>query len=58
MPWSALARQSSIHGQMSPHSLLLAFATLALDAGVPLYALHDRMGNADPRATRRYDRAA
>ena len=44
-------------GQMSPHSLRHTFATDALDAGVSLRDLQDAMGHADPRTTRRYDRA-
>jgi integrase len=32
-------------------------ATLALDAGATLADLQDSMGHADPRTTRRYDRA-
>lgn len=52
-----LARQAGIEGQISPHSLRHAFATIALDAGVSLHALQDSMGHADPRTTRRYDRA-
>jgi integrase/recombinase XerD len=52
-----LAVQASIDGQISPHSLRHAFATIALDAGVSLHSLQDSMGHADPRTTRRYDRA-
>jgi site-specific recombinase XerD len=52
-----LARRAGIDGQISPHSLRHAFATIALDAGVSLHALQDSMGHADPRTTRRYDRA-
>jgi integrase/recombinase XerD len=33
------------------------FATLYLDAGGNLRDLQDAMGHADPRTTRRYDRA-
>jgi integrase/recombinase XerD len=42
---------------ISPHSLRHTFATDALDAGVSLRDLQDAMGHADPRTTRRYDRA-
>lgn len=52
-----LARQAGIDGQISPHSLRHAFATIALDSGVSLHDLQDSMGHADPRTTRRYDRA-
>lgn len=52
-----LARSASIEGNVSPHSLRHTHATLALDAGVPLRDLQDSMGHADPRTTRRYDRA-
>ena len=52
-----LAAQAGIDGQISPHSLRHAFATIALDAGVSLHSLQDSMGHADPRTTRRYDRA-
>ena len=43
--------------QLSPHSLRHAFVTLALDAGVSLRDVQDSAGHADPRTTRRYDRA-
>lgn len=52
-----LARTANIEGKVSPHSLRHTHATLALDAGVPLRDLQDSMGHADPRTTRRYDRA-
>lgn len=52
-----LARVAGIEGQVSPHGLRHTHATLALDAGVPLRDLQDSMGHADPRTTRRYDRA-
>ncbi len=42
---------------LSPHSLRHTFATDSLDAGVSLRDLQDAMGHADPRTTRRYDRA-
>jgi site-specific recombinase XerD len=65
-PWSQseafrtvqrLARVAGIDGHVSPHSLRHTHATLALDAGVQLADLQDSMGHADPRTTRRYDRA-
>jgi integrase/recombinase XerD len=34
-----------------------SFATLYLDAGGSLRDMQDAMGHADPRTTRRYDRA-
>jgi site-specific recombinase XerD len=43
----------SIH----PHDLRHAFVTLALDSGVSLRDVQDAAGHADPRTTRRYDRA-
>lgn len=52
-----LARKAGIAGHVSPHSLRHTHATLALDAGVTLADLQDSMGHADPRTTRRYDRA-
>lgn len=52
-----LARRAGIEGQISPHSLRHTFATIALDSGTSLHALQDSMGHADPRPTRRYDRA-
>jgi site-specific recombinase XerD len=44
-------------GTISPHSLRHAFVTLALDAGASLRDVQDAAGHADPRTTRRYDRA-
>jgi integrase/recombinase XerD len=52
-----LAKAAGIEGQISPHSLRHTFATIALDAGTALHDLQDSMGHADPRTTRRYDRA-
>lgn len=52
-----LAKTAGIEGRISPHGLRHTHATLALDAGVPLRDLQDSMGHADPRTTRRYDRA-
>lgn len=53
-----LAATAGIPGaaRISPHSMRHTFATTALDAGVPLRAVQDSMGNADPRTTRLYDR--
>jgi site-specific recombinase XerD len=52
-----LAQRASIDRHISAHSLRHTFATIALDAGVSLHSLQDSMGHADPRTTRRYDRA-
>lgn len=52
-----LARVAGLEGQISPHSLRHTFATIALDSGTTLHDLQDSMGHADPRTTRRYDRA-
>jgi integrase/recombinase XerD len=52
-----LARRAGITKRISPHSLRHTAATLALDAGVSLRDVQDLMGHADPRTTRRYDRA-
>jgi integrase/recombinase XerD len=52
-----LAKAAGIGGRISPHSLRHTFATIALDAGTTLHDLQDSMGHADPRTTRRYDRA-
>jgi integrase/recombinase XerD len=52
-----LAKAAGIEGRISPHSLRHTFATIALDAGTTLHDLQDSMGHADPRTTRRYDRA-
>lgn len=43
--------------RLGPHPLRHAFATLYLDAGGSERDLQDAMGHADPRTTRRYDRA-
>lgn len=54
-----LARDAGLDcvDRLSPHSLRHAFVTLALDAGVSLRDVQDAAGHADPRTTRRYDRA-
>jgi site-specific recombinase XerD len=52
-----LAKEAGIEGTITPHSLRHTFATIALDAGTTLHDLQDSMGHADPRTTRRYDRA-
>jgi site-specific recombinase XerD len=50
---SVPAKADSIH----PHDLRHAFVTLSLDAGASLRDVQDAAGHADPRTTRRYDRA-
>jgi site-specific recombinase XerD len=40
-----------------PHDLGHAFVTLSLDAGANLRDVQNAAGHADPRTTRRYDRA-
>ena len=44
--------------KLSPHSFRHSYATTLLNKGVPLADVQDAMGHADPRTTRRYDRAA
>jgi site-specific recombinase XerD len=52
-----LAAAAGITKAVSPHSFRHGFVTAALDAGVPLRDVQDAAGHADPRTTRRYDRA-
>lgn len=52
-----VAREAGISKPISPHSLRHTFVTLALDAGAQLRDVQDAAGHADPRTTRRYDRA-
>lgn len=52
----ALAAGLKNAARLSPHSLRHAFATMALEEGVPLHDLQDAMGHADPRTTQRYNR--
>jgi site-specific recombinase XerD len=47
------AKAKTLH----PHDLRHAFVTLSLDAGASLRDVQDAAGHADPRTTRRYDRA-
>ncbi len=43
---------------VTPHALRHTFATIATEHGADLDDLQDAMGHADPRTTRRYQRAA
>jgi integrase/recombinase XerD len=52
-----LARRAGLAKTISPHSLRHTMVTLALDAGVSLRDVQDAARHADPRTTRRYDRA-
>lgn len=51
------AKRAGITNRLSPHSLRHGFVTLALQAGATLTDVQDAAGHADPRTTRRYDRA-
>jgi site-specific recombinase XerD len=55
-----VANAAGISGadKISPHSVRHSYATALLSKGVPLADVQDAMGHADPRTTRRYDRAA
>jgi site-specific recombinase XerD len=48
---------ADVAGRLSPHSLRHTAITAALDAGVSLRDVQDYARHADPRTTRRYDRA-
>jgi site-specific recombinase XerD len=54
-----LARRAELPqaDRINPHTLRHAFVTAALDAGASLRDVQDAAGHADPRTTRRYDRA-
>jgi site-specific recombinase XerD len=54
-----LARDAKLDNasRIHPHDLRHAFVTLSLDAGASLRDVQDAAGHADPRTTRRYDRA-
>jgi integrase/recombinase XerD len=52
-----VARAAGIDKHLTPHSLRHGFVTLALEAGATLTDVQDAAGHADPRTTRRYDRA-
>lgn len=50
-----LGREAGLARPLSPHALRHTFATLALDAGVPLHVVQDGCGHSSPTTTRRYD---
>jgi len=52
-----VARRAGITKAISAHSFRHGFVTAALDAGASLRDVQDAAGHADPRTTRRYDRA-
>ncbi len=52
-----LAKAAAVDKRISPHSLRHSFITLSLDAGASLRDVQDAARHADPRTTRRYDRA-
>jgi integrase/recombinase XerD len=54
---AARAAELATAGRVNPHSFRHAFVTLARDAGAPLEDVQVAVGHADPRTTRRYDRA-
>lgn len=54
---SSVANRAGITKRLSPHSLRHGFVTLSLEAGATLTDVQDAAGHADPRTTRRYDRA-
>lgn len=52
-----VARAAGISFRISPHSFRHSAITIALSDGRPLHVVQDFAGHADPRTTRRYDRA-
>lgn len=52
-----VARAVGITYKISPHSFRHSAITIALSDGRPLHVVQDFAGHADPRTTRRYDRA-
>ncbi|WP_433469829.1 tyrosine-type recombinase/integrase [Spirillospora sp. CA-128828] len=58
--WKLVNRVSHAAGiafKISPHSFRHSAITIALTDGRPLHVVQDFAGHADPRTTRRYDRA-
>lgn len=51
-----IGRRAQLPYRVHPHMLRHAFATTALDAGVPLHDVQDSMNHSDPRTTMRYNR--
>lgn len=51
-----LCRRAKVR-EIRTHDLRHTAATLMLEAGVPLEQVQDQLGHADPKTTRRYDRA-
>lgn len=54
---TALAQAAGLPPGVTPHSMRHSFVTIALDRGANLVDVQDAAGHADPRTTRRYDRA-
>lgn len=54
---AALAAHLPCAAKLTAHSLRHTFATLAFNSGADISEVQDAMGHADPRTTRRYDRA-
>jgi integrase/recombinase XerD len=52
-----VARAAGVPHAISPHSFRHSAITIALSDGRPLHVVQDFAGHADPRTTRRYDRA-
>jgi integrase/recombinase XerD len=52
-----VARAAGVPHAISPHSFRHSAITIALGDGRPLHVVQDFAGHADPRTTRRYDRA-
>jgi site-specific recombinase XerD len=56
--WRLLRRLNKTAGidvAMSPHVLRHSYSAFVRDAGGPLDDVHDGLGHADPRTTRRYE---